>query len=149
MGTISNLRFRDILCRSENGVFVYTEQPGAIQGLVMDNVRVEIDRWSGWEGGFADLRPCKGDPFGELPTNAFHFENADRIIVRNCEVVWTVKPKDAKYAVYSKACGEFKVEGTCYAPLSGACVRGCRRRLAQGATVRFVLRAAISRHTEL
>lgn len=117
MGTISNLRFRDILCRSENGVFVYTEQPGAIQGLVMDNVRVEIDRWSGWEGGFADLRPCKGDPFREMPTNAFHFENADRIIVRNCEVIWTAKPKDAKYAVYSKACGEFNVEGTCYTPL--------------------------------
>ncbi|MFR9727372.1 glycoside hydrolase family 28 protein [Streptomyces sp. MS19] len=103
-GTIRNIRFRNILCRSENGVLVRAEDPGTIEGLVFDGVRVEIDRWSRWPGGHADLRPRRAENFPGLPTDGFHLENVHDVTLRDCEVVWTARPDDGRHALYAEKC---------------------------------------------
>ncbi|MDT0323077.1 glycoside hydrolase family 28 protein [Streptomyces millisiae] len=103
-GTIRNVRVRNVLCRSENGVLVLAQEPGAIEGLVLEGVRVEIDRWSRWEGGHADLRPRRAEPFPAMPTDAFHLENVQGAVLRDCEVVWTRRPDDGRHALYAENC---------------------------------------------
>ncbi|MFW5840852.1 MAG: glycoside hydrolase family 28 protein, partial [Planctomycetota bacterium] len=58
LGKVRNVRFSNCLCRSENGVFIAGSEDSPIQDLTLDNVRVEIDKWSKWPGGIHDRRPC-------------------------------------------------------------------------------------------
>jgi hypothetical protein len=105
-GTIRNVRFRNIICRAENGVLVRSEGPGRIEGVVFDGVRVEIDRWSRWPGGHLDTRPSRGEPFPATPTDGFHLERARDVRLRDCEVVWTARPEDGRHALWA-----YDVEG--------------------------------------
>ncbi|MCX5535788.1 glycosyl hydrolase family 28 protein [Streptomyces sp. NBC_00006] len=107
-GTIRNVRFRNILCRSENGVVVVAQAPGRVEGLVFDDVRVEIDRWSRWQGGHADLRPRRAENFPAMPTDGFHLENAHDVRLRDCEVVWRARPDDARHALYAENCKDLE-----------------------------------------
>ncbi|WP_147472774.1 glycoside hydrolase family 28 protein [Streptomyces triticirhizae] len=103
-GTIRNVRVRNVLCRSENGVLVHAQQPGAIEDIVLEGVRVEIDRWSRWEGGHGDFRPRRAEDFPKMPTDAFRLENASRVQLRDCEVVWAKRPEDGRHALYAENC---------------------------------------------
>ncbi|MFJ4436674.1 glycoside hydrolase family 28 protein [Streptomyces sp. NPDC088923] len=103
-GTVRNIRFRNILCRAENGVTVIAQDPGRIEGLVLDGVRVEIDRWSRWPGGHADLRPRRAEDFPAMPTDGFHLENVHDARLTDCEVVWTARPEDGRHALYAENC---------------------------------------------
>lgn len=87
-GAVRNIRFRNILARSEGGVVVHSEEPGCITGLVFDGVRVEIDRWSGLKGGFWDLRPNLANNVVAHDTSGFHIEQVSDVILRDCEVVF-------------------------------------------------------------
>lgn len=101
-GTIRNLRFRNILCRSENGVLVRSEGPGRIQGVYFDGVRVELDRWSSWPGGHLDTRPSLGEPFPAVPTDGFHLDRAEDVRLRDCEVVWASPLEEGRHALWAR-----------------------------------------------
>jgi len=88
IGHVRNVRFSNILARSENGAFVYGWEPGLVENIQLDNVRIEIDRWSKWPGGRQDIRPCPGEGLPEMPTNGFFFKNVTGVSLRDCEVVW-------------------------------------------------------------
>jgi hypothetical protein len=97
VGAVRHVRFANVLCHSENGVFIYGWQPDRIEDLVLENVRVEIDHWSRWPAGQHDIRPYPQDEGGsgpvgsgvyDYPTAGFFLKNATGVTVRNCEVVW-------------------------------------------------------------
>ncbi|TVR54426.1 MAG: hypothetical protein EA425_02000 [Puniceicoccaceae bacterium] len=93
IGAIRHVRFSNILCRSENSAVIYGWEPRNIENLVLDNVRIEIDRWSEFEGGRFDLRPFPGeDPrtnhLVDQPTSGFYVKNATDVTIRNCRVAW-------------------------------------------------------------
>jgi hypothetical protein len=88
IGHVRHIRFSNVLCRSENGVFVQGWERGLIDDILFDNVRVEIDKWSKWAGGGHDIRPCPGEGLLEHPTAGFFLKNAGSVNLRNCEVVW-------------------------------------------------------------
>jgi len=99
VGSVRNIRFSNILCRCEGGVYVRGSSPDAINGLVFDNVRVEMDKWSKWPAR-RDLRPLPGYGDQDLQhgvsaaaVSAFHVENARGVTVRNCEVTWAGMPQ--------------------------------------------------------
>lgn len=48
IGKVKHIRFQNILCRSENGVYIHGWTPGLIDDLLLENVRVELDKWSSW-----------------------------------------------------------------------------------------------------
>ncbi len=88
IGHVRHVRFVNILCRSENGAFIQGWEPGLIEDILLENVRIELDKWSRWEGGQQDIRPSPGEGILLHPTTGFYFKNARDITVRNCQVAW-------------------------------------------------------------
>ncbi len=66
VGTIRNLRFRDIECDGENGALVFGNPEDRIRDLSFERVHVGIRRHTPWPSGLLDLRPFQG---GCAPTN--------------------------------------------------------------------------------
>ena len=87
-GTIKHVRISNVLARGENGVLIYGWQPGQIEDVVLEQVRIEIDRWTQWPGGLQDLRPSPGPELPALGTHGFLIHNASGVTLRNCEIVW-------------------------------------------------------------
>ncbi|SEE64480.1 glycoside hydrolase family 28 protein [Ruania alba] len=100
VGTVSNVRFRNILARSENGVYIGGLTQDHVRGVVLENVRVELDRWSRWPGGEYDRRPfTSGEAIYAHDTSGFHIDKATDVTVRNCEVVWGSRPANFSHAL--------------------------------------------------
>ena len=87
VGTIRNIRFRDIMCESENGILIYGEEPGLIENIRFDGVSVHLRPQTGHPMGFHDLRPTFGPNFTEAGLVHVHAHNADRVRFRDCQ--WT------------------------------------------------------------
>ncbi len=99
-GRIRRVRIFNVLAKSENGVMIYAEKPGWIDDIVLENVRIELNKTSKWNGSRQDLRPRdEGDGMPELPTNGFTVHHAKNVTLRNCEVVWG----ENRPAYYGKA----------------------------------------------
>ncbi|ROS71849.1 glycosyl hydrolase family 28 [Curtobacterium sp. PhB130] len=112
VGRMRNVRFRNILARSENGVYVAAESVGLIEGVVLDGVRVELDRWSHWPGGEYDRRPYdRGQEIYQHPTSGFHIDTATDVTLRNCEVVWGSRPENFAHAVEAIDVSGLTIEG--------------------------------------
>jgi hypothetical protein len=116
IGKVRNVRFSDIVCRSENSVFVYGWTPDRIENLVFDNVTVEIDKWTEFPGGRFDLRPypgedCKENILVDHPTSGFFIKNATDVTVRNCRVTWGGNRQEYfRHALESEGVAGLKLE---------------------------------------
>lgn len=115
IGHVRHVRFLNILCRSENGVFIQGWEAGLIDDILLENVRIELDKWSPWPGGRQDIRPCPGEGLLVHPTAAFYFKNASNITVRNCQVTWA--PELPEY--YRHALESCQVENLVMESLNG------------------------------
>lgn len=96
-GRIRHIRFSNILARSENGVFIQGWEPGLIEDIQLENVRLELDKWSKWPGGRQDFRPCPGGEAAGMPdhpTVGFFINNATNVTLRHCQLVWGQNPPD-------------------------------------------------------
>lgn len=87
-GRIRNVVFRNVLARSENGVYVEGEQPDRIEGVRFESVDLTIAKSSRWPGGRVDRRPCTTDGIRPHPTSGFMIEKASDVTLRNCSVRW-------------------------------------------------------------
>jgi len=97
VGVVKNVRFINILARGEVGVFIRGWEPRLIDGLLLENVRMEVDKWSKLPGGQHDIRPYPEDEGGDgpvgngvydAPIDAFYIKNATNVTVRHCEAAW-------------------------------------------------------------
>lgn len=108
MGSVRQVRFSNILCKGENGVFVYGWEQDTLQDFVFENVRVEINKWTKIPAGRQDIRPFEGgEGMPEYPTSGFLIRNAKGVTLRHCEVVWG----DNCPAEYHHALEAINVEG--------------------------------------
>jgi hypothetical protein len=107
-----NVRFRNILARSENGAYITGDAPGLVSGVLLENVRIELDRWSSWPGGEYDRRPCEhGVEIYEHPTSGIHIDTASDVTLRNCEVVWATRAENFSHAVEAINVDGLVIEG--------------------------------------
>jgi polygalacturonase len=88
VGIVRDIHFSNILCRGENGVVVYAEEPGKLEGIEFDRVQVHIDKTTKYPAGHQDFRPKPTDPLPELATSGFMLRNAADVTFRNCSVTW-------------------------------------------------------------
>ena len=88
IGKVRNIRFNNILCRSENGVYIAGCPDSRIEDVLLENVRVEIDKTSKHLGGQYDRRPCDVEGIIQRQTAGFLIHDADDITLRNCRVIW-------------------------------------------------------------
>ncbi len=83
-GEVSDIWFINILCDSENGVFVGGDQPGKVNNIHFDNCNIKLARHTDYPGGIYDKRPCVGDGFINDGTYAFYLNTASDIFIDNC-----------------------------------------------------------------
>lgn len=122
LGRIRNVRFSNILCRSENGAFIAGSPRSLIQDITLDNVRLEIDKWTKWPGGKHDRRPCDKigadfrdptqDPgLAEHATSGIFIQHARDITVRNSKIVWgKTRPDYFQHALEAENASGLKLE---------------------------------------
>lgn len=112
VGRLRNVRFVDILARSESGIVIHGESPGHIRGLLLQDIRIEIDRWTRWPGNRQDLRPSATLGIREHPGSGIFVENATDVSIRSCEVSWgpSAGPDDFRHVLETRAVDELRVE---------------------------------------
>jgi polygalacturonase len=94
VGPVRNIRFRNLLCRGESGIYVCGSPESVPEGLSFEGVRVEIDKTSRHAGGRYDNRPGTGGLY-EHRTAGVYVQRAKRVTLRNVEVVWGANRPDS------------------------------------------------------
>jgi polygalacturonase len=89
VGIARHIRFTNILCRGESGVFVWGWEADQVRDILFENVRVEIAKHTAIPAGRLDIRPCAGEGMPEHALSGFLLRNAKNVTLRNCEVVWS------------------------------------------------------------
>ncbi|MCR5675290.1 MAG: glycoside hydrolase family 28 protein [Lachnospiraceae bacterium] len=69
LGMIRNVRFRNLNCEGENGIFLYGSEGDPIRDLSFADVHLRLTKTSSWEPDGYDLRPCDGD--GKLASKIY------------------------------------------------------------------------------
>lgn len=91
-GPIKNIRFRNIIAESENGILIYGTEGSIISDLRLDDVQVKISRGkhSRDYGGNFDLRPVYPKELGifkhDIP--ALYSQFTDGLTINNFKVEW-------------------------------------------------------------
>lgn len=124
VGRVRNVRFSNILCRGESGVFIAGAEPWTIENLTLEGVRMEIDKWSKWPGGVQDRRPCMSpsvdfgiEPEKDLglrphPTVGVFAEYVRGLTLRNVEVAWGANVQEYwSHALECREVDDLKLEG--------------------------------------
>lgn len=83
-GDVSNIWFVNIICKSENGVFVGGDTPSKVNNIHFDNCNISLARHTGYPGGIYDKRPCADEGFINDGTYAFYISTASDIFIDNC-----------------------------------------------------------------
>lgn len=111
VGRIRNVRFSNVLCRSENGAVIAGTPGSEIENITLDNVRLEIARWTDWQGDYIDRRPCAGEGVTHRPIPAVLCQHARRVTLRHCEVAWADNlPNYLSHALEAQNCPNLKLD---------------------------------------
>ena len=112
LGHVRQIRFSNILCKGECGVYLRGCAAQPIEDVVFDNVRVEVGKTGAEPGGFYDDRPnglLTDGQFVGIYTNAIagiFARDVNGLTLRSTQVVW-LKPK---HAIYGKALDQDAIE---------------------------------------
>jgi polygalacturonase len=113
VGTIHDVRVRDVRGRAENSVRVSGTKESRIRGVTLQNVSVAFDRWTKYRGGLFDNRPTTAYPDIELHgTPGFSIRHADNVVLENCRVNWgNNRPDYFTHALEAEDVTGLKLEG--------------------------------------
>lgn len=112
VGQVKNIRFTNIQCSSENGVYVSGESADKISNIYFDNVDVFIDKTTAIPGGMYDRRPSEVEGMVKGRTSGFYFDKATGIKVRNSSVQWgTNRPEYFAHAIETHEVAGFRTTG--------------------------------------
>ena len=84
VGSVRNICFSRILCDSENGILIYGEEDGHIDGIHFDNVRLRLRNATQYEKGIFDLRPTVGIPCTPAELCQVYVHRAANVSFRDC-----------------------------------------------------------------
>lgn len=87
IGHVRNVRFVNVLCRSENGAFIMGWEQDRVEGILLENVRIELAKWSKWPSNQHDIRPAPIDALYTHDIAGVFIKNVRDVTLRNCEVV--------------------------------------------------------------
>ncbi|KAA3657518.1 MAG: glycoside hydrolase family 28 protein [Chloroflexi bacterium] len=111
IGKVRNIQFRNIICNSENGIYVSGTKGSRIEELLFENIRLRINKTTEHPGGLYDRRPCDVVGIIKRKTAGFYLNEADDITVRNCKVSWgNNRPAYYGYAIEAHDVHDFHLE---------------------------------------
>lgn len=93
-GQIRNVRFENINCCGESGIFVSGSEGHVIKDLSFEHIRVVLDKTSKWPADRYDIRPCKTD--GLIPSKPYgiYLDKAEGVRFEDVKVEITDRMKD-------------------------------------------------------
>lgn len=121
LGHVRQIRFSNILCKGECGIYLRGSTNQPIEDVVFDNVRVEVGKTTDMPGGFYDDRPnglLANGRFIGIYTNSIagiHADYVNGLTLRDTQVVWGDHLED----YYGAALACEHVEGLCTENFSG------------------------------
>lgn len=111
VGKVSGVRFSNIACDGENGVFLSGGGEDSIRDVSFEKVYVTLRAKSKWERGMYDLRPGHGKGIEKEKSAGFFMRRADGVTVRDCRVRFEGGDMaNFGQALYARDCGEIKLE---------------------------------------
>lgn len=110
-GHISQLRFSNITCDSENGVFLSGSDGNYIEDVLFEKVQLTLRAKSKWPRGLYDLRPGFGQGIEQIKSPGFLFRRADGVTLRDCRVRFEGSDlSDFAQAVCARECSDVALE---------------------------------------
>lgn len=91
-GRLRNIRFRNITCKGENGIYLSGWEDGPLEDVALEGIRVEIGKWTKWSGGCYDRRPSRLEPIHLEPTAGVYCAYAKDVSLRDVRVEWSGEP---------------------------------------------------------
>lgn len=85
-GHIKNVRFQNINCTGEGGVFIHGSNDNIIEDLSFENVSVTLDKTSKWDVDSFDLRPCQGEGIIKRKISGFYCDYAKNVALKNVNI---------------------------------------------------------------
>ena len=102
LGHVRQIRFSNLLCRGESGIYLRGCAAQPIEDVVFDNVRVEVGKTTDQPGGFYDDRPnglLANGQFVGIYTNTvagIFAREVNGLTLRGVQVTWS-SPKNSIY----------------------------------------------------
>ena len=87
VGHVKDIVFSNIICRSENGIFIGGEE-GKVGNIRLNNVQVTIEKTTQYTGGIYDLRPSDTIGLLETGTAGIYIDTVKNIIINDCSLKW-------------------------------------------------------------
>ena len=110
-GKISNIRFSNITCDSENGVFLSGNADNHIEDILFEKVKVTLRKKTKWERGLYDLRPGYGKGIEKITSPGFLLRDTDDVTLRDCTVRFEGEDlSDFGEALRTERCKDVAVE---------------------------------------
>ena len=88
-GHVSDIRFFNITCDSENGVFLSGSEGNEIENVTFEHVHVTMRAKSKWPKGRYDLRPGFGKGIEEIPSPGYLLRRVKNASFRHCSIAFT------------------------------------------------------------
>lgn len=112
-GRIEHIRFSNITCDSENGVFLSGSDGNHIEDVRFSQVSVTVREKSKWPRGLYDMRPGFGQGIEQAPSAGFRLRRADHVTLEDCRVQFTGDGRaDFGEAVYAEDCQALALDVT-------------------------------------
>ncbi len=109
-GKVSNIRFNNINCKSENGIYIGCDEPGKVSDIVFNNVDVDFVKTTTLPGMVYDRRPCVGEGFATEKAYGIFAENSVDIIVNNLTYCTKAFPTESFGGEFKfKDCSDVKI----------------------------------------
>ena len=85
-GQIKNVRFHNINCRGEGGIFISGSEGHIIEDIALENIRVVLEKTSKWPVYTYDIRPCKTNGLIHSKLYGIYADKVDRIRLSDVKV---------------------------------------------------------------
>ncbi len=83
VGKIKNIRFKNIDCVSENGIFIHGNKETPVEDVSFENIKIHLKNKSNRGKANYDLRPCAGDGKVNSKMSGAYLRHADNIRFKN------------------------------------------------------------------
>lgn len=85
-GQIKNVRFQNINCHGENGIFISGSEGHVIEDLSLEHIRIVLEKTSKWPVETYDIRPCKTDGIIRSKLYGIYMDQVDGVRLSDIKV---------------------------------------------------------------
>ncbi|MBN1904019.1 MAG: glycoside hydrolase family 28 protein [Deltaproteobacteria bacterium] len=85
-GKVKNIRFKNIECISENGIFIHGNDETCVEDIFFEDIKIRLENSSKWEKADYDLRPCAGKGKVKAKMSGAYLRFAENIRFKGFEI---------------------------------------------------------------